>query len=209
MEDSSDSLQDLFHRWQHGDREALDVLLVALMPTIEQHVHRRLGPRLRRKEETLDCVQETLIKLLNDDSKREITDVRHLISLISGMVEQTMCDKHDHYKAQKRSISRERPLARDSRLGCDPPRRAVDTPSAIVDRDDREGWIKRGLALLDSEDRWLIVERQWKGRPFADLGHELGITADAARMRHNKAVSRLGEKVWSLRRGAGRQAPPG
>jgi RNA polymerase sigma factor (sigma-70 family) len=47
------------------------------------------------------------------------------------------------------------------------------------------------MCELRDADREAILVRFFKGRPFAELGEELGVSADAARMRVDRAVERL------------------
>ena len=54
------------------------------------------------------------------------------------------------------------------------------------------------MEFLDPDDREVIVLRQWDELSFPDIAARLDITADAARMRHNRAVQRLGNKIWAL-----------
>jgi len=86
-------------------------------------------------------------------------------------------------------------------LSLDPPQKVDRTPSMSVERHEREGWVRLGMEFLDSEDREVLVLRKWDNASFSDIGERLGITPDAARMRHNRALKRLGEKIWALRCG--------
>jgi RNA polymerase sigma factor (sigma-70 family) len=47
------------------------------------------------------------------------------------------------------------------------------------------------MCELRDSDREAILVRFFKGRPFAELGEELGVSTDAARMRVDRAVERL------------------
>ena len=47
------------------------------------------------------------------------------------------------------------------------------------------------MCELGDSDREAILLRFFKGRPFAELGEELGVSADAARMRVDRAIERL------------------
>jgi DNA-directed RNA polymerase specialized sigma24 family protein len=58
------------------------------------------------------------------------------------------------------------------------------------------------MEFLDLEDRQVLLLRQWDGLSFTEIGEHLGISADAARMRYNRGVGRLGEIVGALRSGS-------
>jgi DNA-directed RNA polymerase specialized sigma24 family protein len=57
------------------------------------------------------------------------------------------------------------------------------------------------MEFLDPEDREVLVLRQWEKRSLADIGAHYGISQKAAWMKHNRAVKRLGKKIWELRCG--------
>ena len=53
--------------------------------------------------------------------------------------------------------------------------------------------------MLDPDDREIIELRQWEKIPFADMGERLGISGEAAQMRHTRAHRRLVKTVRALR----------
>jgi DNA-directed RNA polymerase specialized sigma24 family protein len=57
------------------------------------------------------------------------------------------------------------------------------------------------MEFLGAEDRELLVLRKWDNLSFTEIGKRLGVSPDAARMRHNRAVQRLGDNIWALSTG--------
>jgi RNA polymerase sigma factor (sigma-70 family) len=57
------------------------------------------------------------------------------------------------------------------------------------------------MELLDPDDREILVRRKWENLSFSEIGERLGISSEAARKRHDRAVGRLGEMIWALRFG--------
>jgi DNA-directed RNA polymerase specialized sigma24 family protein len=57
------------------------------------------------------------------------------------------------------------------------------------------------MELLDREDREVIWLRHWLELPFEEVGEQLGLAADAARMRYQRALPRLAECLAKLRSG--------
>ena len=168
---------------------------------IRERVRRRLGPRLRRKEETGDIVQEAVLQFLDYGPKVAFADRKAFRSLLARIAENVLRDRNDWYAAQRRAISRERPLPSDTVLFLDPPRKGPATSCREADKKEREGWIRLGIELLGPEDRELIVLRDWKGRTFPEIGARLEIQEDTARMRYRASFSRLADVVGALRRG--------
>lgn len=186
-------------KWHRGDRESLDALLKQHIPWIQAHVHKRLGPKLRRMMETTDIVQEAAIQFLQYGPRFHVSDAKHFRALLARIVENVLRDKNDWYSARRRELARERPLPSDTILSLDPPRSPVRTPSKIAQRHEDEAWIRLGIELLEPEEREVLVLRQWDNLSFAEIGLRLGISSDAAWMRHRRAILRMAKIVAKLR----------
>jgi RNA polymerase sigma factor (sigma-70 family) len=142
-----------------------------------------------------------MIQFLQYGPRFTLSDDARFRALMLKIVENTLRNQHDRFTARRREIARERPLPPDTVLPLDPPEGEVNTPSQSVERRENEAWIRMGMEFLDPKDRELIVLRQWDKLTFVEIGERLGITETAARLRHRRTVSRLGEKVWALRSG--------
>lgn len=190
----------LLQRWQAGERAALDQLLEAHLDWIKAELDRRLGPRLRQKAETGDYVQETIVEFLRYGPRFTLSNGRQFRALLAKIAENVLRGNHDWWRAQRRDLARERPLAMDSSLDLDPAATVSGSPSQVAIRDEREAWIRLGLELLRAPDREVIVLRDYRGRSFPDIGAQLGKSEIAARQRYLRAVDRLSATVAALRR---------
>ncbi len=65
--------------------------------------------------------------------------------------------------------------------------------AAVEDADAAEAFaaVERAVGRLDESDRTLVVLRFHRGRSLAEVGAELGISADAARKRLDRTLARL------------------
>jgi len=187
-------------RFHSGDDKGLDALIKRHLAWIHNHVHRRLGSLLRKKGDTTDYVQDAIVQFLKYGPRFMISKDDDFRGLMVCIVENTLRDKRDWYTARRREIARERPLGSDTVLYLDPPKGSVKTPSKSADAHEREAWIRMGMELMDPKERGLIILRQWDKKSFVEIGKILEIDSDAARMRYNRAVGRLSEKVGYLRR---------
>jgi len=192
---------ELLRRWHEGDREALAAIVERELPWLRAHVHRRLGPQLRRRGETEDYVQEALIDALRYGPRFVVADEARLRALLGRIVENTLRDQVERHEAQKRDVGREEPLPSGSVLDLDTGR--VTRPSEAAAAREAEAWVRLALELLDPEDRRAILMREWEGRSFPEIGAALGVGENAARMRFQRALPRLAGKVRELRKGAG------
>lgn len=201
MSTSVASASDLLRRTHAGDRAAFEALLVRELPYIRERVHRRLGAALRARAETGDLVQDALLRLLEYGPRFLVSNDAHLRALLARIVENVIRDGADRASALRRGRSRERALERDSVLELDPPADSPRRPSTAAARNEERAWIPLALELLETADRRLLVEREWDGRPFADIAAGLGVTEDAARMRYGRALARLARAIDALRTG--------
>jgi RNA polymerase sigma factor (sigma-70 family) len=191
----------LLSQWHGGDKQGLDELIERHLPWLQQQVRRHMTPLLRGKAETVDYVQDAVIQFLQYAPRFELSEEKLFRALLLKVVKSALLNKYDWYTAKRRDIARDRPLPSDTILSLDPPRNEVRTPSMSADRHEREAWIRLGMEFLDIDDREVIVLHQWQGKSFVDIGKKLELSADAVRMRHNRAVNRLTMKVWELRQG--------
>jgi RNA polymerase sigma factor (sigma-70 family) len=189
-------------RWNAGDEEGLEKLIEFHLPWLQNHVRKRVGPKLRKKAETNDFVHDAMLDFLRYGPKILITDPEHFRALLVRIVENSLRNRNDWYGARRRAVSRERPLPSDTALCLDPPQDAMQkTPSKVAARHEQEAWIRLGMELLEPEDQKILILRQWDQMSFTEIGREIGLNSDAARMRYNRAICRLSDCIWELRSG--------
>jgi RNA polymerase sigma-70 factor (ECF subfamily) len=199
--DQSDDTRMLLMRWHAGDRKAIDALLARDLPWICELVRARLGPLLRARGETMDYVQDALLDVLGY-APRFVTDDRERFrALVARIIENHLRDAHDHHSAARRSIARERPVPNDSVIDLDRPSDSVTQPGSIAEAHERESWVRLALELLEAEDRQVLLLRQWQGLEFAEIGALMGLSPDGARMRFQRALPKLAQKLASLHAG--------
>lgn len=197
----ADDTRELLQRWHAGDRAAIEALVTRDLPWIERHVRGRLAGVLRARGETMDYVQDAVIRVL-DYTPRFVTDDRgRFRALLARIVENHLRDAHEHHMAACRSPAKEQPLGTDSVLDLDDPARSVTKPSEHAERNEQEAWVRLALELLPVEDRQILLLRQWHEFEFAAIGERLGVSEDAARMRFQRALPKLAAKLEELRGG--------
>lgn len=200
QKDLSDTFLDL-RRWNEGDEQGLESLIGQHIDWIRNHVRNRMGPFLRKKGETNDYVQDAMIEFLRYGPRIQINDDQHFRALMVRIIENTLRGKLDWFHAQRRNVTRQKPLPSDTILSLDPPKDEVKRPSQAALQNEREAWVRLGIELLDPDDRELLVLHQWEGCSFDEIGERLGITRDAARMRYSRSLTKLSKVVADLRKG--------
>jgi RNA polymerase sigma-70 factor (ECF subfamily) len=191
----------LLKRWNSGDEGALQELLSKHLPWIKTYVHQRLGDFLRTKEEPSDIVQTALVEFLRYGPRFQVSSEAHLRFLLGRIAENVLRDRHDFFTRRRRQAAREQPIPDDSVLALDAGAREVTRPDAAFERKQWQAWVRLALELMEPEERDLIVLRQWDNLEFAEIGARLGLAADAARMRFQRALPKLANKIQMLQRG--------
>jgi RNA polymerase sigma-70 factor (ECF subfamily) len=195
------SVTELLDRWHAGDQDALAQLVAANLPWLQRHVELRLGAFLRERGEPADYLQDALLDFLRDGPRFQLRDERQFRNLLVRVIENTLRDKNDWFRRKRRFLGQDAQLPSGSVLDLDAGVLRTSTPSRGASREEGREWVRLALELLDPEDKKLIVGRDYEQRPFEDLGAELGLTANAARMRWSRAVGRLGQTMLQLRQG--------
>jgi len=201
MKKSETSL--ILEQWHEGDPTALDRILEKYLPWVLSQVRQRLTPLMRRKAESGDYAHEAIIQFLRFSPKFTLANDAQFRALLLRIVESSLHNKYDWFMAKRRELARERPLPTDTVLALDPPRdeAATPTPDNEAESREEEAWVRLGMEFLEADDREVIFLRNWSKLPFREIGERMKISTDAARMRYGRAVRRLGEKVFALRKG--------
>lgn len=201
MKEREDQTLHLLQQWHEGDRRALDDLLVRDLGFVEVQVRKRLGDDLRLQGDTVDFVQEAVVEVLEYGPRFVVANRAQFRALLTKIVANMLVDQHRRAHAKQRRPSGIRRAPRDSVLVIDPSVRSVTQPGSAAARREEEAWVHLGLQLLDAESRDIVEARQFEERSFAEIGKDLGVSPDAARMKFNRAVRRLGRTVRQLQAG--------
>jgi RNA polymerase sigma-70 factor (ECF subfamily) len=192
-----------------GDAGALRWLLERFRPRLKRMIAVRLDGRLAARLDPSDVVQETLA-----DAARKIGDYLRDRPLpfypwLHRLASERLVQAHRyHLRAMRREAGRERagqlPWAESSG------RRLVDllaasgtSPSQHLIRDEERQEIWRALGELSDQDREILVMRYLDQSSFAEIAAILEITEGAARVRHFRALQRIGPLLDTAIEGTG------
>lgn len=201
MGDVTDATPVLLERLHRGDESALAALLELHLPWLRSHVERRLGDFLRRHADAEDYLQDAVADFLRDAPHFQVRDGAQFRALLARVTENTLRDRNDWYRAKRRDLARNAALPSESVLALDPALQGGTTPSRAADRSEMREWVRLALELMSAEDRKIILAREYDDRSFVEIGTELGMTANAVRMRWVRAIARLAEVMKDLRAG--------
>jgi DNA-directed RNA polymerase specialized sigma24 family protein len=195
----ADETIELLQRWHGGDAAALAKLVERDRTWVEQQVRRRRGEPLRRHGETVDDVQDLMVRALQYAPRFVCANRRQFRGLLVRMIGNVLADK------ARRLDRREPPLslaaASQSRLHLDPSLTSATGPCEAAARNEDLAWMQLGMDFLDAADRDLVRQRQFLERGFAEIAADLGATPDGVRMRFQRALLRLAGIVQRLQGG--------
>jgi RNA polymerase sigma factor (sigma-70 family) len=189
---------DLVRRAQEGDALALNDLFARYHSLMVEIARRRLGPRLRLKEDPDDLAQTTFREATRDFKRYEYRGEGSLLRWLIQILQNKIRDKAEFYAASKRDTSLETALdppvdpARDFTPRIDP---ASDlSVTRQVQRDERFELLRKGLEQLNPEYRQAITLVFFQGMTLREAGARMGgRTEDALRMMLRRAEHKLGE----------------
>lgn len=196
-----DQTLDLLQRWHRGEQEALKELLRRDLPWIRDRLHQRLGEVLRQRGDTEDYLHEVVVEVMRYTPHFLVSTGDTFRRLLTQITENLLRDKHDYFSRRRRNVAREQPLPDTAVLCLDARARSATSPSGGAARSEEEAWLRLALDLLAPEDRTVIVLREYERLSFSDIGQRLAINENAARMRFQRGLARLADKVAALRRG--------
>ena len=196
----TDETVSLVERAKEGDVEALNELFARYHGFMVEMARRRLGAKLRGKEEADDLAQTTFREATRDFGSYEYRGEGSLLRWLMQILQNKIRDKAEYYAAGKRDVGRERPLDDTRRdQGDDRPARP-DPPSEDlsvtrqVQRSEEFDILREALEDLSPDHRKAITLVFFQGMTLRQAGEKMdGRSEDAVRMLLRRAEKRLGE----------------
>jgi RNA polymerase sigma-70 factor (ECF subfamily) len=188
---------ELVRRAQAGDVDALNDLFSRYHSQMVEIARRRIGPKLRRKEDPDDLAQTTFREATRDFKNYEYRGEGSLVRWLVHILQNKIRDKAEFYSASKRNTSLETaldapldPRNSDSK-GMEP--ESIDlSVTRQVQRDERFDILRKALEQLTPEYREAITLVFFQGLPLREAGQRMGgRTEDALRMLLRRAEAKL------------------
>ena len=206
-----DETRALVERAQGGDVDALNDLFQRYHQTMVEVARRKLGPRLRMKEDPDDLAQTTFREATRDFSQYRYQGEGSLLRWLMQILKNKIRDRAEFYTAGKRDFSRERAIEAPDDDGA-----AARTPfdfashdlsvTQAVQRDENFEILREALKDLSDEHRQAITLVFFEGLPLRQAGERMGgKSEDAVRMMLRRAEAKLGDR---LNRTLGRDLDP-
>ncbi len=184
----------LFTQARGGSPEAIGALFERYGNRLHALIRLRLGPDLRRRLESRDILQATLLKAFKGIERFDGSGTRSLMAWMGTIAQAEICDQADFYGRQKRDSGRDTSL--DMKV-----ERVVERVRTEVSRlqlkEDAER-LERAIEALDEAHREIVLLRSFEELSFREAGERLGKSPDAARMLFARAMAALTLKMREL-----------
>lgn len=195
---TGDDVADLVASAQEGDSDALNQLFTRYHHLLTDIARRRLGARLRQKEEADDLAQTTFREATRDFSRYRYRGDGSLLRWLVQILDNKIRDRAEFYSAGKRDISRERAMEVSGGNDSDGESRMIEPPAEDlsitrqVSRDEEFQILRKSLERLSPEHRQAITLVFFQGLTLRQAGEQMGgRSEDAVRMLLRRAEARL------------------
>lgn len=195
-----DEPDSLLSQAADGDRNARLRLLTMHRERLKRMVASRLDRRLSARIDASDIVQETLAEAAV--GLTEYLDQRPIpyYPWLSQIAQDRLIAAHrKHVQAKRRSVLRE---DADASVGAEDAARGLAErlgrhacPGLDASRDEVREIVRRAIDGLAPADREVLVMRHLDGLETSEIADHLGISRDAVRTRHVRALGRLRERI--------------
>lgn len=193
-----DETRALVDRAQAGDAEALNELFARHYQTMLDLARRRLGTKLRSKEDPVDLAQTTFREAHRDFSNYTYRGEGSLLRWLIQILQNKIRDRAEFYAAGKRDLTKERSMevptdgARETKR-IEPPAEDL-TVTMQVQREEDFELVRQALSELSADHRTAITLVFFQGMTLREAGkHMDGRSEDAVRMLLRRAEARLGD----------------
>jgi RNA polymerase sigma-70 factor (ECF subfamily) len=196
-----EEIKQLVERAKSGDADALNRLFAIHQPLLLDVARRRIGARLRLKEEPDDLAQTTFREATRDFANYEYRGPDSLVRWLMQILQNKIRDKAEFYSANKRDQTRERTLSGTAQPGKEPtpgmdPASHDLSVTMQVQREEAFGHLRHALEELSSEHREAITLVFFEGLSLREAGEKMqGRSEDAVRMMLRRAENKLGEML--------------
>jgi RNA polymerase sigma-70 factor (ECF subfamily) len=196
----NENTESLVKRAKEGDVDALNDLFARYHSVMVEVARRRLGPRLRLKEDPDDLAQTTFREATRDFPRYEYRGEGSLLRWLIQILQNKIRDKAEFYSAGKRDASLETKLdgppgqdSQDAAPQIEPPSPDLSVTRQVT-RGERKEMLRGALEHLSSEYRQAITLVFFEGHSLREAGQLMGgRSEDALRMMLRRAESKLRE----------------
>ena len=173
-----------------GDDSAMGQLFQQYRHYLLLIANREVNPAVRNKVAPSDIVQESLMTAHQIFEQFEGGSEGELQAWLRQILINDAYEAGRKYRAQKRAVDRERPIAFTSSLNRAITDRA-NTPGTDALAVEEAKRLELAMEQLNEEHREVLILRNWQDLSFAEIGEKMERSPDAVRKLWSRAVLNL------------------
>ncbi len=180
---------------REGSAAALGKLLEACRNYLLSIANEELSEPLRAKIAPSDLVQDTALEAFRDFASFQGARLEELLGWLRRILVNNVANASRRFEATgKRQISRELRWA-DQAAQLNGLEDGEPSPSSVVAAGELQQRVERALNQLSTDLRTVILLRNREGYSFAEIGIEMGRSAEAARKLWARAIDSLQKEL--------------
>ncbi|HMC66996.1 MAG TPA: sigma-70 family RNA polymerase sigma factor, partial [Gemmataceae bacterium] len=182
-------------RLRDGDTDALAAVFNHYRARLRQMVRLRIDQRVAARVDPSDVLQEVYLDVSRQiDGYLRQPKVCFYVWLRGLTWERLLKLQRQHLGAQRRAVGRELSLPAESSAALAAQLVAPkSSPSQALVRKELRQRVQRALARLSTEDREIILMRDFEDLSNHEVAEALGLSDSGATMRYGRALYRLKE----------------
>ncbi len=185
----------LFERARQGSREAISAIFERYGGRLHALIRLRLGARLRRRLESRDILQATVLKAFVGFDRFAGSGSRSLMAWMGAIARDEICDQADFYGRKKRDAELDTTL--DEVLNPIA-QQVVHTEASRLQLQAEAERVEQALEALGEAQREVILLRHFEELTFPEIGERLDKSPDACRMQLARAMTALTLKLQGI-----------
>jgi len=199
-------LSELIARAKAGDRDAWGEIYVLVGENMRRRIRRMLGQRIRVDHESMDVVDSVLKELPDRLRNYQHESAEGFLGWLSKQLVRKVLDQHRKKGTLKGGGAHQIERGEEALKRLEAQNSQDSTPSQAAGRNEEKELLARGLSRLDPAERE-ILRLDLDGKSFIELARLVAeaegkpCSADAARMRLQRARARLAQEVRKIRKG--------
>jgi RNA polymerase sigma-70 factor (ECF subfamily) len=177
----------LLREARQGSDQAMNELMREVAPRLLGFIRLCLGSDLRRRVESQDVLQSTLLKAFQRMEQFEGSGTRSLYAWMAAIARNEIRDQRDFHGRRRRDAAMVLSLG----SGLEQLEAKVRSEVSRIQLRERELQLEHALEELKPAQREIIVLRKFEELSFAEIGERLGKSPDACRMLFARAMAAL------------------
>jgi RNA polymerase sigma-70 factor (ECF subfamily) len=199
MHEIEPSTESLLQQARMGDAQSLNRLLDVYRNYLCLLARMQTTGQLRGRIDSSDLVQETLLRAYQAFPGFRGNSEIEVLGWLRKILASSLTDQLKLHQSGKRDVRREQSLEsvlnESSRHLSQSLAAANSSPSAAAQRREQSVILADALSRLPMDYQEVIIQRQLKRKPFAQIAQEMGRSSGAVRMLWTRALERLRDEL--------------